>query len=172
MGLVLLQFPAWVHPSAKTKDHILETKDKLAGQDLAVEFRHRSWLDEQAPRRHAAFSGDNGLTFVCVDEPQGFPSSVPPLAEATADMAYVRFHGRNATTWERRVSPPPTASTGTTRRKRWAQWVPRIEDLQQQTHSVHALINTNRGDQGPVNARFLAHLLQIPLPSDASAEGT
>ncbi|MHB9091835.1 MAG: DUF72 domain-containing protein, partial [Chloroflexota bacterium] len=49
------------------------------------------------------------------------------------------------------------------------QWVPRIEALRRETRSVHALINTNRGDQGPVNARLLAHLLQIPLPSDATA---
>ncbi|MHB9090282.1 MAG: DUF72 domain-containing protein, partial [Chloroflexota bacterium] len=43
MGLVLLQFPAWVRPGSKAFDQILEAKTQLPNQDLAVEFRHHSW---------------------------------------------------------------------------------------------------------------------------------
>ena len=32
-----------------------------------------------------------------------FDSSLPPLTVATADTAYVRFHGRNTGAWERGV---------------------------------------------------------------------
>ena len=48
------------------------------------------------------FLSDQRLAFVCVDEPQGFKSSLPPVAAATADVGIVRFHGRNATTWEQK----------------------------------------------------------------------
>jgi uncharacterized protein YecE (DUF72 family) len=164
MGLVLLQFPSWVHSSDKTKDHILTAQEKLAGHSLAIEFRHHSWLDDENRADTLAFLRDNGLVFVSVDEPQGFTSSLPPLAEATADLAYVRFHGRNAATWE---APGVTAAD----RFDWyyseeemGEWVPRLQALQAQATSVHALMNTNRGDQGPVNARLLARLLQVPLP--------
>ena len=30
------------------------------------------------------------------------PSSAAPVAEATAERAYIRFHGRNRDTWEKR----------------------------------------------------------------------
>lgn len=164
MGLVLLQFPAWIRPSPKVLDQILLAKDKLPGYHLAIEFRHHSWLDDKHRTETLRFLRDNGLVFVCVDEPQGFASSLPPIAEATADVAYVRFHGRNAATWE---APGASASDRFDwyyTREEMGEWVPKIEALREQTRSVHALMNTNRGDQGPVNARLLASLLQIPLP--------
>jgi len=52
--------------------------------------------------RTIGFLRDNQLAFVCVDEPQGFKSSVPPVVEATSDIGVVRFHGRNAATWEQK----------------------------------------------------------------------
>ena len=48
-----------------------------------------------------AFLSEHRLGYVCVDVPPGFPTSLPPLAVATTDTAYVRFHGRNADAWER-----------------------------------------------------------------------
>ena len=44
-----------------------------------------------------------GATYVVVDEPQGFKTSVPPVVAATSpDLAMIRFHGHNAETWEKR----------------------------------------------------------------------
>jgi uncharacterized protein YecE (DUF72 family) len=165
MGLVLLQFPAWVRPATKSLDHILLAKDKLPGYDLAVEFRHHSWLDDKHRADTLRFLRDNGLAFVSVDEPQGFASSVPPIAEATADIAYVRFHGRNQASWEASGTAASIRFDWYYTREEMGEWVPRIEALREQTRSVHALMNTNRGDQGPINARLLASLLQIPLPA-------
>jgi hypothetical protein len=42
------------------------------------------------------------LAFVCADEPQGFKSSVPLVAEATSKIGILRFHGRNRDTWEKK----------------------------------------------------------------------
>ncbi len=164
LGLVLFQFPAWIQPATKTKDHILEVRDRLAGFDLAIEFRHVSWLDDGHRAETLRFLRDNGLAFVCVDEPPGFASSLPPLAEATADTAYVRFHGRNAATWEAKGISAAERFDWYYRPEEMGEWVPRIRSLQAQTSSVHALMNTNRGDQGPYNARLLANLLQLSLP--------
>lgn len=168
MGLVLMQFPAWIRPASKTLDHILESKEQLTGYDLAVEFRHHSWLDEKHRDDTLRFLRDNGLAFVSVDEPQGFASSLPPVAEATADIAYVRFHGRNTGSWEAKGVSAADRFDWYYSREEMGEWVPRIQQLQAQTRSVHALMNTNRGDQGPVNARLLANLLQLPLPAAAS----
>ena len=46
---------------------------------------------------------DIGATYVVVDEPQGFKTSVPPVVAATSpDLAMIRFHGHNAENWEKR----------------------------------------------------------------------
>ncbi len=171
LGLVLFQFPSWIRPSTKAKDHILEVRDRMAGFDLAVEFRHVSWLDDRHRAETLRFLRDNRLTFVCVDEPQGFASSLPPLAEATADVAYVRFHGRNAATWEAKGASAAERFDWYYTKEEMAEWVPRLRSLQAQTTSVHALMNTNRGDQGPYNARLLAGLLQLSLPGTAQSPG-
>ena len=40
------------------------------------------------------------MTYVCVDEPQGFRSSVPPIVAATNPaLGMVRLHGRNRAAW-------------------------------------------------------------------------
>src|SRR3972149_4834110 len=39
-----------------------------------------------------------GLGFCCVDEPR-LEGLMPPQAQATGRVAYVRFHGRNALKW-------------------------------------------------------------------------
>ena len=164
LGLVLFQFPAWIHPSTKTKDHILEVRERMSSHNLAVEFRHHSWFADGRREETLRFLRDNNLALVSVDEPQGFASSVPPLAEATSDFAYVRFHGRNAATWEAKGISAAQRFDWYYKPEEMAEWVPRIRALQAQTTSVHALMNTNRWDQGPYNARLLASLLQLPLP--------
>ena len=47
------------------------------------------------------FFEEHRLSYVCVDVPPGFPSSLPPLTVATTELAVVRFHGRNGDAWER-----------------------------------------------------------------------
>ncbi len=65
-----------------------------------VEFRHRSWLEEDERADTLAFLERNGLAYVSVDAPRTRASNVvPPVAAATHAVAYVRFHGRNAKTW-------------------------------------------------------------------------
>jgi len=168
MGLVLLQFPAWVLPSSKSKDQILAGKEQLRNHEVAVEFRHRAWVDEKHRADTMHFLRENDLAFVCVDEPQGFSSSLPPIAEATADVAYVRFHGRNAATWEAKGKTSAVRFDWYYTPQEMAEWVPKIHTLAEETKSVHALMNTNRGDQGPANARLLARLLQVPLPEEGA----
>jgi len=45
------------------------------------------------------------------------------------------------------------------RDEKLTEWVPRIRHLDEEALQVHVLFNTNREDQGPVNARMMAQLL-------------
>ncbi len=95
LGALLAQFP----PSFKNDDYgkqILTAVIKTFGQyRLAVELRHRSWSDDKDTAR---LLRDGGASWVRIDEPK-FPSSVAADIPLTSDMAYFRFHGRNAEMW-------------------------------------------------------------------------
>jgi uncharacterized protein YecE (DUF72 family) len=95
LGALLAQFP----PSFKNDGYgrqIIEALGKTFGQyPLAVELRHRSWSDDENTAR---LLRDNNIAWVQIDEPK-FSSSVAAEVPATADMAYFRFHGRNAKEW-------------------------------------------------------------------------
>ena len=166
MGLVLLQFPPWFSPSNDNREHIVRTAANLDPYRCSVEFRSSSWLSEKNQEGTLSFLRENNLPFVCVDEPQGFKSSVPPVAAATSDVALIRFHGRNAETWEKKGLTPSERFNWYYSEGAMGEWVPKVADLAQGAREVHALMNTNYGDQGIVNARLLQRLLgqlQFPL---------
>src|SRR5262249_7544931 len=101
-----------------------------------------------------------GIVYTCVDEPQGFTSSIPPIAAVTSDLALVRMHGRGAATWNR-------TAKGASERFRYrysvnelGQWVPRIQELSRQTDTVHVLMNNCYSDYAVTNARQLRELVE------------
>jgi uncharacterized protein YecE (DUF72 family) len=95
LGALLAQFP----PSFKNDSYgqqIIGALGKTFGQyQLAVELRHRSWSDDENTAR---LLRENNIAWVQIDEPK-FSSSVAAEVPVTADMAYFRFHGRNARDW-------------------------------------------------------------------------
>src|SRR5439155_97557 len=111
LGAILLQYPDWFVISKANKEEILHARELLPDDRLAVEFRNATWMSERNRAETLSFLGEHGLIYVSVDEPQGFPSSIPPVAAVTNDaLAIVRFHGRNAENWKK---PGPTrASSG------------------------------------------------------------
>ena len=159
LGVVLLQFPPWFHPGTEQMDHILACKEYLAPHTAAVEFRNNRWLSEQSRGATLAFLRQHRLPLVCVDEPQGFASSVPPLAEVTADVAVIRFHGRKSEAWESKSVSPADRFDYYYDAEELHPWVERINGCAEGASDVHVLFNTNNGDQGVVNARLMARLL-------------
>jgi uncharacterized protein YecE (DUF72 family) len=63
-------------------------------------------MDEEHRNGTLDFITRRQLVYVCVDEPQGFPDTLPPVAASTADVAEVRFRGRNSRTWAVRDASP------------------------------------------------------------------
>ena len=86
LGAILLQYPDWFTITGKNKSEILRARELLPDDRLAVEFRNRLWMEERNRDETLAFLRDNGLTYVAVDEPQGFPSSIPPVDAVTGGM--------------------------------------------------------------------------------------
>ena len=159
LGVVLFQFPPWFYPGNQQRDHILACKQRLPQYRIAVEFRHSSWFNEKNIERTLAFLRDNNLPYVCVDEPQGFQSSVPLVIEATSDIGLLRLHGRNKETWEKRGIGPAERFDYLYSEDELRQLVPGVREMAGKTRQLHILFNNCYEDKGVVNAQQMKLML-------------
>lgn len=160
LAYVLFQMPRWFTPTRGHSAYLAGVPARLPDTRIAVEFRQAGWMAEERRARVLDFLGRHGLVYVSVDEPQGTPASVPPLAAVTSDaLAVVRFHGRRAQTWD-----VPGATTTERfgylyRADELAEWVPKLRDLARRTRAVHVLMNNCHRHYAVQNAKELAALL-------------
>src|SRR5690606_23458099 len=95
LGAILFQFPQWFPIGRRNKRYILECRARCAPLRICLEFRNHTWMSEENRAETLDFLASYGVPYVCVDMPQGYPSSIPPILAATADLAVVRFHGHS-----------------------------------------------------------------------------
>jgi uncharacterized protein YecE (DUF72 family) len=158
LGAILFQYPPWYVISRKSKDYILQCATRAAPIQICVEFRNKTWMTEDNRNETLDFLEGHAIPYVCVDMPQGFTSSIPPVVAATADLVVVRFHGHNDKEWE---------SGSVQRRFKYlykteelAEWVPRLADVSKQAKTTHVLMNNCYRDYAQRNASELAELLR------------
>jgi uncharacterized protein YecE (DUF72 family) len=96
--------------------------------------------------------------------PQGFVSSIPPIAAATADdLSMVRFHGRNRENWEIKSETASPRFAYDYSKDELHEWVPKIESLAEQTRETHVLMNNCYRDFSVRNAAELGGLLGLEI---------
>ena len=158
-GLLLQYHPRFVK-SAEAKEELARVRELLDPLVPLIEFRHRSWLEEDERAETFAFLERHGLAYVSVDAPRTRASNVvPPLAAATHRVAYVRFHGRNAKTWNIRSEKSWQRFDWMYSAEELAEWVEKLAGLAEQADEVYALFNNNRDDFAPRSAAILRDLL-------------
>jgi uncharacterized protein YecE (DUF72 family) len=124
---------------------------KTEGIRLAVEFRHRSWEDP------AALAGlrERNVALVVPDEPplEGL-YHVPPTA--TSDVAYLRFHSRDASKWHLGMADRYDYSYSQAElREVVAEW----SNLPQPVDKVYAFFNNCHKGQAAMNAEAFRKIL-------------
>jgi uncharacterized protein YecE (DUF72 family) len=159
LGVVLFQYPIWITSSPENRRLIARARTLVPGCPVAVELRNATWMSERNRERTLAFFRDEGIAFTCVDEPQGFPSSLPPVAEATSDIAVVRMHGRAAATWARTMKSASERFRYRYSLDELREWVPKIRRLADAASSVHVLMNNCYSNYAVTNAREMVDLL-------------
>jgi len=156
LGAVLFQFPPWFGIRRSNKQYLTEVAARCAPLRVAVEFRHSSWFDGDNEQETLDFLREHNLPYVCVDMPQGYRSSVPPVVAATSDLAVVRFHGHSGK-WDSKdihekfgylYSPDELT-----------RWAPKLRDLADDTDETYVLLNNCYGDYAQRNAAELIGLL-------------
>ena len=160
LGAILLQYPDWFVISHQNKDEILHARERLPDDRLAVEFRNETWMSERNRAETLKFLADHDLTYVAVDEPQGFPSSVPPVAEVTSGrLAIVRFHGRNAENWKKKGITAAERFDYAYSKEELTEWLGKIEHLAEGADEVHVLMNNCYADKAVTNAAEISRML-------------
>jgi uncharacterized protein YecE (DUF72 family) len=181
LGGILMQFPPYVVPKPASLEYLEWSQEQLGGDEMMVEFRHASWLDEEHRADTLRFLEGHGMTHVVVDAPQtGGKNVSPTVVAATSGTGYVRFHGRNAETWNKRTGSAAERFDYLYAEDELDGWVPRLRELAGETKAVYAMFNNNgrssmpsppfleaveNGQDGfvaqaPANAQMLKRLLE------------
>ncbi|HXL43654.1 MAG TPA: DUF72 domain-containing protein [Gaiellaceae bacterium] len=172
LGGILLQFPSYIVCKPYSFEYLEWAKEQLRGDRMLVEFRHRSWLDEENRERVLAFLEELGATHVIVDAPKTEAKNlVPTVVALTSPIGYVRLHGRNAKTWNVRGKSAAERFDYLYSEDELSEWTEPLEELAQAAEEVYVMFNNNgrsrapdapKGwiSQAPTNALMLRHILQ------------
>jgi uncharacterized protein YecE (DUF72 family) len=170
LGGILMQFPPYVVPRPVAFDYLEWAQQQLGGDEMLVEFRHASWLDDENRAGTLAFLAGHHMTYVIVDAPRLEARNVlPTVVATTTPTAYVRFHGRNAETWNKRVGSAAERFDYLYSDDELREWVEPLSELAGTAETVYAMFNNNGRSvttggetvaQALVNAQMLRALLQ------------
>lgn len=152
-GCVLAQFPYSFHNKEKSREYLRLFRERMGELPVVVEFRNRKWISPEI----FDLLRELGLGFCCVDQPQ-LKGLIPPVAEVTGPVAYVRFHGRNAAKWWRHDEAWERYDYTYTSEE-LSEWVPKIKSLDEQAEMTFAFANNHWQGQAVDTARQLKLLL-------------
>jgi uncharacterized protein YecE (DUF72 family) len=193
LGGILMQFPPYVVPRPASLEYLEWAQGQLRGDEMLVEFRHASWLDDEHRKETLAFLESHDMTFVIVDAPRtGGRNVLPTVVATTTPTAYIRFHGRNAATWNKRTGSAAERFDHLYSEEELGEWVGPLAELTGRAENVYAMFNNNGRStmpglptlenpaeegatvaQAPVNAQMLRGLLEreglpvAPAPAHA-----
>jgi uncharacterized protein YecE (DUF72 family) len=182
LGGILFQFPSYVVHKDASLDYLRWAREQVGDDEMLVEFRHVSWLDEEHREETLRFLEELGATHVIVDAPriEGAKNLTPTVLGLTSPTAYVRFHGRNADTWNKRGGSASERFDYLYSDDELREWVGPLRELAEGAEQAFAFFNNNatspdgsggRMAQAAANAKELQRLLRAAnVPVSAGAE--
>jgi len=181
LGGLLFQFPSYVVYKDASLDYIKWAREQIGDDEMLVEFRHASWFDDEHSAETLAFLEEIDAANVIVDAPriEGGKNLIPTVQALTNGIAYVRFHGRNADTWNKRGGSASERFDYLYSDEELAEWVGPLRELSEQAEQAYAFFNNNatspdghggRMAQAAANAKALQQLLQAQTVPVSSAK--
>jgi uncharacterized protein YecE (DUF72 family) len=161
LGAYLLQLPPSFAPFSRRLEELDPLLAVFRGQRLAVELRHRDWLDADRIGETARFFSRRGISFVGVDAPRtAHPGVMPPVDPPTGSpLGYIRAHGRNAEGFVRGRSVAERFDHRYTPAE-LEEIAERALALAQRTEEVHVIFNNNRSSYAPEAALSFRRLVE------------
>ena len=174
LGGILFQLPPYIVYKDSSLEYIEWAREQLGGDEMLVEFRHISWLDEEHRAESLAFLERIGAGYVVVDAPRSDTARnlVPTVVATTSPIAYVRFHGRNLATWNKRGGSAAERFDYLYSDEELGEWVEPLRELGGEAEQAYAFFNNNASSEDPenplgrvaqaaTNARQLRRLLDV-----------
>jgi uncharacterized protein YecE (DUF72 family) len=165
LGGLLFQMPPYVVWKPSSLDYLEWARDQVGDDAFLFEPRHRSWYAEDIRPELLRFLEERKMTWVVVDAPKVEAANVPEtLVATTTTMAYVRFHGRNAATWNARGGSAAQRFDHLYAEDELREWVPPLRELASEAEEAYAFFNNNNQTNGvaqaPAGAQLLRKLLE------------
>lgn len=160
LGCILSQFPWSFKNTPQNRDYLAFTRESFKELPVVIEFRNRDWVSDET----FDWLRRLGLSFCCVDEPR-LRGLFPPLAVATGDIGYIRFHGRNAAKWWSHDHPGERYDYLYSSAE-LEEWLPKIRSVARDTRQTFVLFNNCHAGQAARNARMLAQMLGLDEPEE------
>ena len=168
LGGLLFQFPPYVVPKEASYDYLSWAREQVGDDRMLVEFRHRAWYEDDQREETLRFLEEHEMSHVVVDAPQTDGKNVPLTVLAlTTPLLYVRFHGRNAETWNVRGGSASERFDYPYSDEELAGWVAPLKELSEKAEEAYVLFNNNNRSrvggrevaQAPTNAEGLRDAL-------------
>lgn len=166
LGAVLLQFPYSFHHTPENVAYLKTLVERFADYPLVVEVRHASWNEKD----FYALLHERGVGFCNIDQPV-IGRSIRPSGRTTAEIGYVRLHGRRYDTWfsDDPATPPEERYNYLYTDVELAPWAARIHKLSGHAGSTFVITNNHYQGKAIVNALQLISLLsgakvKVPEP--------
>ncbi len=151
LAAVLAQFPFSFVNNPYSRAYLCRLRAVLE-LPLVAELRNDTWLEPET----IAFLKGWGIGLAAIDAPAlgGF---MPPTALATSGIGYVRFHGRNASSWWKHGSPHRYDYRY--RQRELVSWIPRVREIARHSEHTFVFFNNHRHGHALANAATLSKLL-------------
>lgn len=164
LAFALFQFPPWYDCQTKHVKYLHYIRQHFLQEPIAIEFRNQTWFSSQVKDRTLQFLSDNRFIHTICDEPQAGVGSVPFVAEATSEIAFVRIHGRNVFGWR-------NIGHGENWRKvrflydynevELATLATSIREVKEKCKVMYVVFNNNSGGHAANNAKTLIKMLEL-----------
>jgi uncharacterized protein YecE (DUF72 family) len=172
LGGILLQLPPYVVWRKSSLDYLEWARDQLGSDAMLVEPRHRSWFAEDVRAELLRWLEQHRMSWVVVDAPKVEAKNVPDtLVAVTTPLSYVRFHGRNAGTWNVRGGSAAERFDYLYGEEELREWVPTLRELSGQSDEAYAFFNNNNQTNGVAQAPAGAFLLRKLLDEEGVPVG-
>lgn len=153
LGCILAQFPNSFRPDKQNWDYLKLFRERVADLPVVIEFRNARWLTDEL----FEWLRQQDLGFCCVDEPH-LPNLLPPVAEVTSKIGYIRFHGRNSAKWWRHDHAYERYDY-TYSPSELSEWLPKIEKLDKIAEKTFIFANNHWRGQAVDTIRQLQMML-------------
>ena len=159
LGCVLAQFPYSFHYHRNNREYLCYLKEKMSNLPLVVEFRNVYWIKEEI----FDFLRKNEIGFCAVDQPP-LKGLIPPVAETTSPLGYIRFHGRNKEQWWQHEQAYQRYDYLYSEQE-LKEWIPKIKKMVAKTTDQYIFMNNHYRGKATKNALMLMNLLRKEIKS-------